>query len=90
MTDWDALEAAGHDFTMVTGLFAGTSTYYCENCGVLMLIGNEGVKVFHAPKGSHSRPGLCVAEPGLHPTHETLKSKLEELQRQDYERLKEI
>ena len=93
--DWEALEKAGHDFTIVSGMIAGTSTYYCENCGTLMLVRGLGSEaaIFHVPRHTTSTMETCLGIISLgedQPRYETLKSKLEELQRQDYERLKDI
>ncbi len=94
MVDWDALEAAGHDLTHCGMLMAGTSLYYCENCGAFMLAGQEGISVFHLPPGSGSTQVRCP-HPGrgrrmAGATFSTLKSKLEALREADLERLKDI
>lgn len=88
MTDWEALAAAGHDFTFVSSPTA-VGTYYCENCGALLLVRHEGIEVFHVRRGSLSTPEHCAACFSV-PIHKTLKSKLEEMRQRDYERLKEI
>lgn len=63
MFDYDAFEGkAGHSITLVQGISAGVSTYYCENCGALVQIGGPESKLilFHVPPGSLSNEKMCV------------------------------
>ena len=94
MIDWDALEEAGHNLTMAAPLAIGISTYYCENCGGLLLVRDMEIEIWHVPLtaedddiklclGTHSRL-LHLDKP------KSLKDKLEEMRKRDYERLKEI
>ena len=82
------MEAAGHDLTHCGMLMAGTSLYYCENCGAFMLAGQQGIEVFHVPPGSGSTRERCHND--VPDDSETLKSKLEALRQADFERLKDI
>jgi hypothetical protein len=78
MTDFDALEKAGHDLTMLAPMLAGITTYYCERCGAVVTIGKGVMRVFHLPPGSPSKTSQCVELP-LTPGNgrpRTLKSKL--------------
>lgn len=84
----DLEDKAGHDLTLVAGLHAGVSTYYCENCGALVLTRNGDIEVFHTHRGSLSEQGECHNDV---PTDaKSLKEKLQEMQQRDYERLKAI
>ena len=47
--DWDRLEEVGHNFVQISGMTAGRTTYYCENCGALMIVSYEGIEVWHVP-----------------------------------------
>jgi len=62
MDHYDRLEKAGHDITLVQGMLAGISTYYCENCGALVQVGGPESKLilFHVPPGSLSTEELCM------------------------------
>ena len=88
MIDWEALEAAGHNFTMVSGMVAGRSTYYCENCGALLIVTFDAIEVFHVHRGSPSTQERCHAN-GWEDS-KNLKTKLDEMQQRALERLKEI
>ena len=85
MVDWGKLEKDGHELTLVSGPIAGTSVYYCENCGALMFLRNEGIALFHTHRGSLSEQGGC--ENDVPTDAKTLKSKLDELHQQETERL---
>lgn len=96
MFDFDAFEeGAGHSLTMVQGLLAGVSTYYCENCGALVKVGGpeHELILFHVPQGSASTDKKCVkagtAAGNVH-SKPTLKEKLKKLEAESYERLKAI
>ncbi len=90
MSDFDVLEEAGHDLSVVSGPMAGVSTYYCESCGALVLMRNVSIEVFHVPSGSQSSEKKCLPV-ALRP-HEVigpmLKDKLHELHLRDIERLR--
>lgn len=94
MFDFDDFEEkAGHKLTMVQGLLAGVSTYYCENCGALVRVGgpDHGLVLFHVPKGSWSTEKKCQRAGGaVGAKFKTLKEKLKELEDEDHERLKAI
>jgi hypothetical protein len=62
MLDYDKFEKAGHDITLIQGMLAGVSTYYCERCGALVQVGGPESKLilFHVPPGSLSNEKLCV------------------------------
>lgn len=95
-------EATGHALTLVQSMRAGVSTYYCEHCGAIVVVGgpDSGLLVFHVPTGSISTEDRC--RPPVHtwltwlmlgfPVKDrpTLKSKLEALDRASYERLRRI
>jgi hypothetical protein len=87
--DFEACEErAGHQLTLLQGMMAGVSTYYCERCGALLQIGGSasGLLLFHAPPGSGSTPVRCEdRSQGL--KGPSLKEKLKILQDMDYERL---
>lgn len=88
-------EGAGHDLTMTQGLLAGVSTYYCENCGALVQVGGpeNGLVLFHVPRGSASTEKKCVKagnSAGNVHSKTTLKEKLKKLEAESYERLKAI
>lgn len=88
--NYDALEAAGHDLTQITGLVAGTTTYYCEHCGALVQTYQGKQTLFHLPTGSWSREDKCLKGSAIGPKPKKLKEKLSELERQSLERLRRI
>lgn len=61
--DWDALEAAGHDFTLVSGPIAGRSTYLCERCSCLLIADSSGVVLLHPAPGTSSSLSACDRDP---------------------------
>lgn len=84
--DFDLVEEkAGHQLTFL-GHGLGISKYFCERCGALMFERNLELILFHT---AHLTSTLerCTGEATDQPT---LKSKLEILQAQDYERLRRI
>jgi hypothetical protein len=93
MFDFDAFEeGAGHDLTMTQGLFAGVSTYYCENCGAIVQVGGpeNALVLFHVPRGSFSSERKCVKAGSATggPSRSTLKEKLKKLEEESYERFR--
>lgn len=92
----DFEEKAGHKITLVQGLHAGVSTYYCENCGALVQVGqnsveNDALILFHLPHGSLSTKDKCVPGPTQEPNpryYTTLREKLKKLEQESYDRLK--
>jgi hypothetical protein len=97
MFDYDAFETAGHKLTLVQGLTAGISTYYCESCGALVKVGGptSGLVLFHVVPGTLSTERKCVpvgrvgdSPPDLSPA--SLKEKLQKLADEDMERLRRI
>jgi hypothetical protein len=89
-TGFDLLDEAGHDLTCAHGLSIGVTTYVCERCGALLLTRDLGeVVLFHVAPGNPSTVEKCTGTDPP-PEHERLKAKLDELERQDYERLKQI
>ncbi len=96
MFNYDEFEqTAGHDITLVQGMQAGVSTYYCENCGALVQVGGPESKLilFHVPRGSLSTERKCVkGGSGVANVHSkvSLKEKLKNLQEADYERMKKV
>jgi hypothetical protein len=91
----DFEEKAGHELTMVQGLMAGVSTYYCENCGALLRVGGpeHDMILFHVPKGSLSTEKKCVragTASGNPHTKTTLKEKFKKLDEESMERLRRI
>jgi hypothetical protein len=98
MFDFDLFEdVAGHALTLVQSMVAGRSTYYCENCGAVVLIGGSesDLLIFHVPPGSASTEQRCRMQhdevgDAYFAERPTLKSKFEALERADYERLRRI
>lgn len=96
MFDYEAFEEkAGHELTMVGGLFGGVTTYYCENCGALVKVGGSenSLVLFHVPRGSLSTEKKCVkAGSGAGNVHAktSLKEKLKTLEEESMERLRRI
>lgn len=82
--DFDALEAMGHDFTLVAPVHAGRSCYICENCGAFMLATMDAIEIWHHP---HRDDPAC--EPG-HVRRKKLYDKLRSLDLRDLERLEAI
>lgn len=78
MTDFDKLTDAGHILTLVQGLVAGVSTYYCERCGALLQTGP--MPIFHLPASSKSREDKCVGEVAS----PALVARLDERMRRQY------
>jgi hypothetical protein len=99
MFDFEAFEeVADHELTLVQSMHAGVSTYYCEHCGAIVMVGgpDSGLLVFHVPPGSGSTEEQCrmqhdeVGDTYRLKGRPTLKSKLEVLEQASYERLKRI
>jgi len=91
MFDFESFEeVAGHALTLVQSMHAGVSTYYCERCGAIVMIGGPESKllVFHVPPGSPSTEERCSKSWAVE--RPTLKSKLDALEQASYERLKRI
>jgi hypothetical protein len=84
--DFDALENAGHELTHLGMVMAGTSLYYCENCGSLLMIRGEEILFFHVHRGSTSEKDSCSNGTGA---SKTLKNKLDELVAADMAELAE-
>lgn len=65
MFEHDKLEAGGHTLTLVAGIRAGVSTYWCENCGAVYLshLGNDEHDVFYVPLFSTATKEKCVFPP---------------------------
>jgi hypothetical protein len=86
MTDFEALEKAGHDLTMLSPMIGGVTTYYCERCGAIVQMGRsasghtERMAIFHLPPGSPSKTSECFEMP-IYPGNgrpRTLKTKLDD------------
>lgn len=90
--DYDAFEAAGHDLTMLAGMHAGSTTYYCEGCGALVQVkGSLEIVLFHVHKGSWSTQEKCALVGFTASSkRETLKEKLDALNEKSMERLREV
>lgn len=86
-TTVEEAEAAGHELTLLS-YHLGVSTYYCENCGGLVLVGKDGIEMSHFPRGSLSELSSCHND--VPDDAKSLKAKLQEREAADYERLKEI
>ena len=94
MVDWDQFEDAGHDFTLLSGHSMGSSTYYCECCGAVLITTSDEVVVFHVPFGSPSTQkkchGVSPTEEGTFPmsviTGDTLRAKLKVLGEEEFGR----
>lgn len=74
--DWDALEKAGHEFTLVATLSMGTSKYVCENCGALLVTGHwdkPKIEVWYHP---HRDDRSCEQRRGLGPSLRVLMERL--------------
>lgn len=92
MSSYDELEVAGHDIVMVAPIHAGTSTYYCERCGALILMESARVKLFHVSfSNGTSRQDQCY--PGRDRDvnqgdgeDDHLRTKLQRLLNEDSER----
>lgn len=48
--DYDAMEAAGHNLTLVAPMHAGRSCYLCENCGAFVISSMGVITVWHHPR----------------------------------------
>jgi hypothetical protein len=91
MDVFEELEKAGHALTLVTGMTAGVSTYYCEGCGALVQVAHEGLRLSHVPKGSWSTAKACKPAGGaVGAERSSLKQKLDALTEADYEKLKAV
>jgi hypothetical protein len=93
--DYEAIEAAGHDVTMLSGLTAGTTTYYCENCASIMLNTHGELALFHPPRGSHAAIDKCWSslEQWLEvagPSEPALRDKLKKLHKQQLRQLRRV
>jgi hypothetical protein len=89
---WERAEEAGHDFTLVSGL-SGTSTYYCECCAALMIVGQSPSEpeVFHAPRVPLTVGATLDRCPaGWLKSVERLKDKLDAMNARDLERLRSV
>lgn len=92
MSIYDKLEEAGHDLVMIAPLHFGVSTYYCDRCGALVLVADQGVKLFHVAHGNGtSRQDQCY--PGRprdvkqgDGEDEPLRDKLKKLEEEDWAR----
>ncbi len=85
--DWDALEAAGHDFVMVAPYAQGCSYYVCEHCSTFMItrgLGDTVIEVWHHPRRTD---GSC--EP-LQGAGDALKAKIDALQARTVERMQNL
>jgi len=51
--DFDALEAKGHNLTLVAPLHAGRSCYVCENCGAFVLVKANVIAIWYHPHRSN-------------------------------------
>ncbi len=77
MTDFDALEKAGHEMTHVNGPIAGVSIYYCENCGAIAF--TDPAVGFHVPRYSLTSESACDArrmQVGAKENRPTLREKI--------------
>lgn len=97
MDIFEELEKAGHELTLIAGMVAGVSTYYCERCGALVQVGSSQwvlfeLRLFHVPKGSWSTEKACKEAGGAvgTPDRQSLKAKLDALVEADYEKLKAV
>lgn len=95
MFDFEAFEeVAGHSLTLVQAMHAGVSTYYCESCGAIVMVGGPdvGLLVFHVSPGSTSTEERCppVDVDCTVVDCTTLKDKLDTLEQASYERLRRI
>lgn len=93
MFDFEAFEeVAHHALTLVQAMHAGVSTYYCEHCGAIVMVGgsDSGLLVFHTPPGSDSTVEECrmqhdeVGDAYRLKDRPTLKAKIEALRQADY------
>lgn len=82
--DWDALEAAGHDFAMIAPLECGHSRYICEHCGAFLLLSAMRIEIWHHP---HREDRTCEPRRGTGPL---LSKKLLELMHRDLKRLEDV
>jgi len=85
--DWEALEAAGHDFVLVAPYAQGLSYYLCEHCSTFMIargLGDSVIEIWHHPR---RRDGSC--EPPQGPG-DALKAKLDALQARIAEQLQNL
>jgi hypothetical protein len=82
--DYAALEAAGHDLTLVAPVHAGRSCYFCENCGAFVITSMGVITVWHHPRrDDYSCEPASVGRRKLY-------DKLRSLELQDLERLRAI
>jgi hypothetical protein len=79
--DFDAIEALGHNLTLVAPMHAGRSCYSCENCGTFVIVVTDIIAVWH-----HSRHDRYCCEPAI-TGRRTLYDKLRTLELETLERL---
>jgi hypothetical protein len=78
--DFTALEAIGHNLTMVAPTQAGRTGYVCENCGAFALIESFVLVIWHHPH----RDDATVCEPA-HVGREKLYTKIQKLNLRTFE-----
>lgn len=90
MTIWDVLEQARHKLTIVQGLHLGRTTYWCEGCGGIFIVHREHPDdeecIFQGPEGSPTKLDWCSRKTEAC----LLKDKIDDLNRRDMERLRDI
>ena len=88
--DYDKLEAAGHDLTLLSFL-AGVSTYFCEHCGAIVRGGPGDEVLFHAPRLVRTAEGACLSRHTAIETRDALLDALDAAKRPPLrDRLKEV
>lgn len=87
--DFNLAESSGHELTLVSN-HAGHSTYYCENCGALIVLYQGSLKIFHVPRGAYTCESLCVRSGDYNDSNEnrSLKDQLKQLNEDAWARLK--
>jgi hypothetical protein len=85
---YDRLEEAGHDITLVVGLQAGVSTYFCERCASIIQLRSDEIRLFHS--GGHGATESKCAARGMRPQEgQRLGDKLRRLEAEDMERFRQ-
>lgn len=89
--DWDELERRGHDFTLVAPMHIGRSTYWCENCGCVLVVVNAEIVVAGAPRAHHDPLTRCYGsdQPASTRQRPKLVDQLKQLDEEDYARLRD-
>lgn len=86
--EYDKLEAAGHEITLLEGISLGITTYFCENCGAIIKMQDGEIVLFHVAKTSTGTREKCSGDGNVCVV--TLEQKLRALNEAFMERLRTI